>query len=93
MPVLQVSVYTANPDFDPVIVAKGSVAAAGLCKWIHAMVKYDRVARIVAPKRAALKDAQSALATATAALAEKRAMLQEVGSGHLNVLITKLYLG
>lgn len=73
-----VSVYTANPDFDPTIVMKGSVAAAGLCKWVHAMVKYDRVAKIVAPKRAALEGAEKALAAAMANLAEKQAVLQEV---------------
>jgi dynein heavy chain len=57
---------------------QGSVAAAGLCKWVHAMVKYDRVAKIVAPKRAALEGAEKALASAMANLAEKQAVLQEV---------------
>lgn len=73
-----VSVYTADPVFDPAIVAKGSVAAAGICKWVHAMVKYDRVAKLVAPKRAALEGAEKTLGEAMAALAEKQAVLKEV---------------
>ena len=31
--------YTERDDFDPKIILKASKAAAGLCKWIHAMVK------------------------------------------------------
>jgi dynein heavy chain, axonemal len=70
--------YTSDPDFDAAVVVKSSFAAAGLCKWVHAMVKYDRVAKVVAPKRAALQGAEEMLAVAMAALSEKRAMLQEV---------------
>ena len=32
------SEYTSNELFDPDLVKKGSVAAAGLCKWVHAMI-------------------------------------------------------
>ena len=33
---------------DPEVVAKkGSVAAAGLARWVHAMIKYDKVAKNV----------------------------------------------
>ncbi len=46
----RVRVYTNNPDFNPDKIRKGSVAAAGLCKWVHAMVAYDHIARLVAPK-------------------------------------------
>lgn len=63
-------------DFDPEKVKKGSVAAAGLCKWVHAMVVYNRVAKVVGPKRAALAEAESTLAQAMADLGEKQAMLQ-----------------
>ena len=37
-------------------------AAAGLCKWCFAMETYDRVAKIVAPKREALAIAEEKLA-------------------------------
>jgi dynein heavy chain len=71
--------FTDDPDFDPEVVAKkGSMAAAGLAKWVHAMVKYDRVARLVAPKRASLKEAESTLQEAQSLLAVKQADLKEV---------------
>jgi len=71
--------FTDDPEFDPDVVAKkGSMAAAGLAKWVHAMVKYDRVARTVAPKRAALKEAEATLKGAQETLAVKQAALKEV---------------
>lgn len=42
-------------------VKKVSTAATGLCKWVRAMEVYDRVAKVVAPKRAALKEAGECL--------------------------------
>jgi dynein heavy chain len=41
--VVKVMKYCERPDFEPEIVKKGSVAAAGLCKWVHAMMIYDDV--------------------------------------------------
>lgn len=38
--------YMVDPLFDPKEVKKASVAAEGLCKWIIAMEKYDRVAKV-----------------------------------------------
>lgn len=38
--------YMNNPDFDPSKVAKASSAAEGLCSWIKAMEKYDRVIKV-----------------------------------------------
>ena len=71
--------FVEDPDFDPKIVAsKGSQAAAGLAKWVHAMIKYDAVAKNVAPKKAALKEAEATLKEAKAALAIKQADLKEV---------------
>lgn len=37
-----------------------SSAAEGLCKWVLAIVQYDKVAKVVAPKRIALKEAEDA---------------------------------
>jgi dynein heavy chain len=71
--------FTEDPDFAPDVVAKkGSAAAAGIARWVHAMVKYDRVAKVVAPKKAALKEAQGELKEAKAALDIKQAALKEV---------------
>lgn len=73
--------YTEDTDFDPEKVKKGSVAAAGLCKWVHAMVVYNRVAKVVGPKRAALAEAESTLARAMSELGEKQAMLKVTRTG------------
>ncbi|XP_043080221.1 dynein axonemal heavy chain 12 [Puntigrus tetrazona] len=72
------SEYMTNPDFDPTKVAKASSAAEGLCRWITAMEVYDRVAKVVAPKKANLIVAQESLATTMALLNQKRAELKEV---------------
>lgn len=47
-----------NENFDPEKVKAASIAAEGLCKWISAIVEYDKVIKVVAPKRAALEEAQ-----------------------------------
>jgi dynein heavy chain len=70
--------YTVDPMFTPPMVMKSSVAAAGLCKWVHAMSTYDRVAKVVAPKKAALKGALAAKEAAETMLAGKKAELQKV---------------
>lgn len=74
----KVAPYIKSADFQPDVVQKASKAAAGLCKWVHAMVVYDRVAKVVAPKKEALRVATAQLAEAEANLAEKRAELQAV---------------
>ncbi|XP_038668758.1 dynein heavy chain 12, axonemal [Scyliorhinus canicula] len=70
--------YLTNPDFDPQKVVKASSAAEGLCKWILAMEVYDRVAKVVAPKKARLNEAQRSLAETMEILNQKRAELKEV---------------
>ena len=50
--------YTSSEEFSPAIAAKASSAAEGLCKWVFAMDSYDRVAKIVAPKKLALAEAE-----------------------------------
>ena len=77
--VAEAKTFTDDPEFDPDVVAKkGSQAAAGLAKWVHAMVKYDRVARLVAPKKAALKEAETTLKDAQDTLAIKQTALKVV---------------
>ena len=71
--------FTDDPEFEPDVVAKkGSQAAAGLAKWVHAMVIYYRVAKEIAPKRAALKEAEAEKDEALGSLAVKQADLKEV---------------
>ena len=70
--------YITNPDFDPAKVANASSAAEGLCKWIMAMELYDRVAKVVAPKKQRLAEAEAELAETMALLEKKRSELQAV---------------
>lgn len=70
--------FIPDENFVPEKVAKASVAAEGLCKWVRAMEAYDRVAKVVAPKKEALKQAESELATAMATLKEKQDNLAAV---------------
>ena len=70
--------YIQNPEFDPNIVRHVSAACEGLCRWVRAMEVYDRVIKIVAPKRAKLKDAEEELARQMACLSEKHHQLQQV---------------
>jgi len=70
--------YITNPDFDPAKVANASSAAEGLTKWILAMEIYDRVAKVVAPKKEKLKEAEDELSTTMSLLNTKRAELAAV---------------
>lgn len=70
--------YSDNPDFDPDKIKAASTACEGLARWVLALEKYDKVAKVVAPKKIALKAAESELAVAMKDLNKKRAELQEV---------------
>ena len=72
------SEYITNPEFDPVKVRNASSAAEGLCKWIMAMEIYDRVAKVVAPKKIKLAEAQQSLKETMEVLNAKRSELKEV---------------
>lgn len=50
----------------------------GLCKWVIAISKYDKVAKVVAPKKIALAAAEAEFQAAMASLELKRAALREV---------------
>ena len=70
--------YIDNPEFDPDKIRSASSAAEGLCKWCRALEIYDRVAKTVAPKKEALKTAESELAATMASLKEKQQTLKAV---------------
>lgn len=53
--------FIPNPDFQPSKVRHASSAAEGMCKWVRALEKYDKVARVVAPKKRAVEAAQKVL--------------------------------
>lgn len=67
--------YMTDNSFMPHIVAKASSAAEGLCKWVRAMVSYDEVAKVVAPKKKKLAEAQMECDEAEAFLNEKQRTL------------------
>ncbi|PAA64367.1 hypothetical protein BOX15_Mlig029056g2 [Macrostomum lignano] len=70
--------FIVNPEFVPERIAVASTACEGLCKWVRAMDQYDKVAKIVAPKKEALRKAEGELAVAQEALAKKQATLKAV---------------
>lgn len=70
--------YIPDRDFDPDNIKNVSTACEGLCKWVRAMEVYDRVIKIVAPKKERLAEAEAELAAQMDTLNEKRAQLQEV---------------
>ncbi|KAL8585021.1 Dynein heavy chain 3, axonemal [Nucella lapillus] len=70
--------YICNPDFEPTLIRNASTACEGLCRWVRAMDVYDRVAKVVAPKKAKLAEAQAELAVQMEKLNGKRAELKLV---------------
>ncbi|RYH30478.1 hypothetical protein EON65_05000, partial [archaeon] len=70
--------FIENSEFNPESIAKASKAAEGMCRWVFAMVTYDRIAKVVAPKKAALEEAERKLNATIAALNVKKAALQKV---------------
>lgn len=70
--------FIKNPEFDPAIIKNVSTACEGLCKWVKAMEVYDRVIKIVEPKKLKLAEAENELQSQMDKLNEKRAQLQQV---------------
>ncbi|VEN56386.1 unnamed protein product, partial [Callosobruchus maculatus] len=70
--------FMPDREFDPDRIKSVSTACEGLCKWVRAMEVYDRVIKIVAPKKARLAEAEAELATQMDTLNAKRAELQIV---------------
>eukprot|EP00741_Cyanophora_paradoxa_P015322 tig00000194_g14791.t1 len=57
----QVKEYFKDPKFEPTEIKTISIAGAGLLTWVAAMVNYYNVSRVVAPKRAAVANAEKML--------------------------------
>jgi dynein heavy chain len=69
-----------DPGFTPAAIEKASKACTAICMWARAMHKYHFVALGVAPKRAALAEAEAELAIVMAKLAKAQATLADVNS-------------
>ncbi|XP_010216373.1 PREDICTED: dynein heavy chain 3, axonemal [Tinamus guttatus] len=70
--------FIGHPDFQPAVIKNVSSACEGLCKWVRAMEVYDRVAKVVAPKRERLREAEALLDVQMQKLKTKRAELKKV---------------
>ncbi|XP_012645608.2 dynein axonemal heavy chain 3 [Microcebus murinus] len=70
--------FIDHPEFQPAVIKNVSSACEGLCKWVRAMEVYDRVAKVVAPKRERLKEAEGKLDVQMLKLNQKRAELKLV---------------
>lgn len=70
--------FVQNASFTPTEVAKVSAACEGLCKWILALEKYDRVIKVVHPKRMKLEEAEGSLSEQMTKLQEKQRQVQEL---------------
>jgi len=68
----------SNPEFEPSLVKNASKACEGICKWVRALDIYDRVIKIVAPKKLKLAEAEAELDVQMSKLEEKRAELKTV---------------
>jgi dynein heavy chain len=72
--------FIKDRGFQPDVIKKVSTACEGLCKWVRAMEVYDRVIKVVAPKKAMLAEAEAELAVQMETLNAKRALLQVCSS-------------
>lgn len=70
--------YLTNPDFNPEKIKKVSAACEGLCRWVYAMSEYDKVSKVVAPKKKALAEAEKIYNEAINNLKAKREQLRQV---------------
>lgn len=77
--------FIHHPDFQPAVIKTVSSACEGLCKWVRAMEVYDRVAKVVAPKRERLRAAEEVLEVQMQKLRIKQAELKKVVD-HLQAL-------
>lgn len=73
--------YMNNPMFTPQKIALVSKACTSLCMWVHAMYKFYHVNQSVAPKKAALANANKELEITERVLATARARMKEVMDG------------
>ncbi|CAF0750041.1 unnamed protein product [Didymodactylos carnosus] len=67
-----------NEEFRTEKIATVSAACEGLCKWVTALDKYDRVIKIVQPKRMKLEEAESQLSDQMSKLQEKQKQVAEL---------------
>lgn len=70
--------YVTDPQFDPELIQNASLAAYGVSCWVRAVLEYDRVLKIVRPKRARLAAAEAEYSKLKASLDVKQAELRSL---------------
>ncbi len=68
--------YIENPEFAPKVARMATVAAEGLCAWVHAMVLYHNASAVIKPKLERLVLAEARMEEARVALANAELRLQ-----------------
>ena len=76
--VQQLIPYIEMEDFLPPAVRKASVACEAICMWGRAMFTYNKIAKMVEPKKKALAEAQVELDETLATLDDAKSRLQAV---------------
>ncbi|VDM31966.1 unnamed protein product [Hydatigera taeniaeformis] len=74
--IAKIQPYVESEAFTPQAIAKVSKACTSICLWVRAMHKYHNVAKMVAPKRAAMRAAEDDLKETEYVLQEARTRLQ-----------------
>ncbi|XP_070566099.1 dynein heavy chain domain-containing protein 1-like isoform X2 [Ptychodera flava] len=69
--------FIQDPEFRPEVVMKSSVAAAPLCRWVHAVYAYIEIHRNLAPKLEAVAEHEAKIEEALKRLGEKRVKYQQ----------------
>uniref|UniRef100_UPI00358FFBD0 dynein axonemal heavy chain 3 n=1 Tax=Myxine glutinosa TaxID=7769 RepID=UPI00358FFBD0 len=64
--------FIGDADFQPSVIKNVSSACEGLCKWVRALEVYDRVAKVVAPKKECLNNAEAEVSIQNAKVTAKR---------------------
>ena len=72
--------FIEDENFTPKMIEKASKACTAVCMWVRAMYKYHFVALGVAPKRAALAEAEAELAVVMEKLAVAQKTLADVNA-------------
>uniref|UniRef100_H2YSD8 AAA+ ATPase domain-containing protein n=1 Tax=Ciona savignyi TaxID=51511 RepID=H2YSD8_CIOSA len=70
--------FIGDPNFRPELIRNVSSACEGLCSWVLAIEVYDRVAKVIAPKRKSLLLAEDDLERLMSLLQVKRKELEEI---------------
>ncbi|KAK6626143.1 hypothetical protein RUM43_006448 [Polyplax serrata] len=73
--------YINDPNFQPAKIIKVSKACTSLCMWVHAMYKFYFINLVVAPKKAALKEANAKLAAVQKVLDAAKIKMAEILKG------------